>query len=60
MDKRAALVFATNYLKEYFQKHNVGVTALIQSQWTRGVYSGRQEAINILTEAATKFEETNA
>ena len=60
MDSRAAYMFARAYLEKYFQKHNMGVKEMIQSQWARGVYSGRQEAINVLSEVIEKFEETNA
>lgn len=42
---------ARNHLKDYFAKHGMGVKDVIQSQWARGVHSGRQEAINVLDEA---------
>jgi hypothetical protein len=49
-----SLQAARNHLKDYFDKHSVGVKEVISSQWVRGVISGRQEAINILDEVIAR------
>ena len=42
---------AHDYLENYYRTHAVGLREVINSQWTRGVVSGRSEALNILKEA---------
>lgn len=54
MDKCAALVFSRKYLDYYYKKHACSIKDVISSQWTRGVLSGRVEALNILKEAIEK------
>lgn len=50
--KKAAVL-----LMNYFKKHSFGVKEIIWSNWSRGVYSGRQEAINVLNEIASRTQE---
>lgn len=57
MNKKEALIYAQAYLRSYFDHHRMGVNSVIQSEWARGVFNGRQEAMNILTEAIQKEEQ---
>lgn len=54
MDKFEALKFAQKYLESYYNTYGMGVKEIIGSQWARGVFFGRQEALNILQEAIVK------
>jgi len=49
-DRVEGLRRAVAVLRDYHERHRMGVNAVIQSEWARGVFSGRGESINILEE----------
>lgn len=55
--QRAGVKEAIEYLRAYFETHRMGIGSVIHSEWARGVFSGRQEAINVLTELHAKLTE---
>jgi len=48
---------AHDYLNEYYRTHATTIKDVIGSQWTRGIVSARAEALNILKEAAEKWNQ---
>lgn len=54
--ERESLLFARTYLSDYYATHRTGVREVITSQWTRGLVSGRTEALNILADAARRID----
>ena len=49
------LQMAHDFLEAYYKRHPASIKDIISSQWTRGVVSGRTEALNILKDAAERI-----
>jgi hypothetical protein len=52
-----ALKEAVWILADYHDKNKMGVTAIIQSDWAHGVFSGRGESVNVLNRRIAAIEQ---